>query len=126
MAFCFVVTLVSISLVALMSMALKDKSQEQAFFQDLLSYRTRDFSDTTKKTISEKFEEYFIDESKGGVNDTLRCLQETGAELIDMDISRKKVGMVKLDLRLKLEPGVEAVSVVEHLEKQPFILEVES
>ena len=67
-----------------------------------------------------------IDESKGGVNETLRCLQETGAELIDMDISRKKVGMVKLDLRLKLEPGMEAVSVVEHLEKQPFILEVES
>ena len=67
-----------------------------------------------------------IDESKDGVNETLRCLQETGAELIDMDISRKKVGMVKLDLRLKLEPGMEAVSVVEHLEKQPFILEVES
>lgn len=66
-----------------------------------------------------------VNEEQGGVRDVLQAVQDAGAQLADMSVARKKSGIIKLELHIKLPAGMQQYELVEKLEKVPFIAEVE-
>ncbi len=61
---------------------------------------------------------------EGNVADTLKTLQDAGAQLVNMDVTHKKSGIARLDLRIKLCGGEDPLKLIELLESRPYVIEV--
>ena len=66
-----------------------------------------------------------VNEEKGSIGDVMQVIQEAGAQPVDVAVTHKKSGLVKLDVRVRLPAGMQQYQVVEALEKAPCIAEVE-
>ena len=66
-----------------------------------------------------------LNEEKGSVGEVMQTIQTTGAQPVDVAVTHKKNGLVKLDIRVRLPVGVQQYQVIEALEKDSSVAEVE-
>jgi putative Mg2+ transporter-C (MgtC) family protein len=66
-----------------------------------------------------------VNEKSSSVSDAVKAIQDLGAQLVEMDVSQKKNSIAKVDLRLRLNPGLDRITLMEKLDELPFIAEIE-
>ncbi|MGN0708063.1 MAG: MgtC/SapB family protein [Faecalibacterium sp.] len=65
-----------------------------------------------------------IDGRNGTVSQTVQQLQSIGAELVDLDVAQKKNDIIKIEMRVKPLRSTDQLTVIQELEKLPWVLEV--
>ncbi len=66
-----------------------------------------------------------LNEEAGSVGEVMQTIQDAGAQPVDVAVTHKKNGLIKLDIRVRLPAGMQQYQVIEALEKAPSIAEVE-
>ena len=66
-----------------------------------------------------------LNEEAGSVGEVMQTIQDAGAQPVDVAVTHKKNGLIKLDIRVRMPAGMQQYQVIEALEKAPSIAEVE-